>query len=118
MNRHLSVLLMSAASLLSLSFAPVAAEGVKVGMSWANYQEERWKIDEAGLTAGLEALGAELFTADAQSSSDRQAADIDGLLARDIDVLMVVAWDSEAVIPAVQRALDEGVTVIAYERQI
>ncbi len=118
MIRRTALSLLTAACFVPLSLVSAAAEGVKVGMSWANYQEERWKIDEAGLKAGLDALGAELFTADAQSSNERQAADIDGLLARDIDVLLIVAWDSEAVLPAVERALAEGVHVIAYERQI
>lgn len=105
-------------SLSALMSAPAMAADITVGMSWANYQEERWKIDESGLRAGLEEMGAELVTADAQSSNERQASDIDGLLARGVDVLMIVAWDSEAIIPSVQRALAEGVPVIAYERQI
>ena len=43
---------------------------------------------------------------------------MESLLGLDIDVLMIVAQDAEAILPAVQRALDEGVPVIAYERQI
>lgn len=108
----------TAATALAATGALAQDDPIQVGMSWANYQEERWKIDEAGLKEGLEALGAELFTADAQSSSERQASDIDGLLARGIDVLLVVAQDNEAVLPAVERALAEGIPVIAYERQI
>ncbi|WP_299790680.1 substrate-binding domain-containing protein [uncultured Marivita sp.] len=109
---------LSAAALIAAGTLPASADDIVVGMSWANYQEERWKIDEAGLKAGLDELGATLVTADAQSSNERQAADIDGLLARGIDALLIVAWDSEAVLPAVERALAEGIPVIAYERQI
>lgn len=107
-----------AASLAALMAGGAFAQDLKIGMSWANYQEERWKIDESGLQAGLAALGAELITADAQSSNEQQAADIDGLLAQGIDALLIVAWDSEAILPSVERALAEGVPVIAYERQI
>lgn len=109
---------LSAAALIAAGSLPALADDIVVGMSWANYQEERWKIDEAGLKAGLDELGATLVTADAQSSNERQAADIDGLLARGVDALLIVAWDSEAVLPAVERALAEGIPVIAYERQI
>ena len=87
-------------------------------MSWANYQEERWKIDEQGLREGLEEMGGELIATDAQSSVQKQASDVESLLARDVDVLMIVAQDTDAIGPAVQRALDDGVPVVAYERQI
>nr|WP_106206189.1 substrate-binding domain-containing protein [Aliiruegeria haliotis] len=110
--------LMAGLSMSALLTAPALAADITVGMSWANYQEERWKIDESGLRAGLEEMGATLVTADAQSSNERQASDIDGLLARGVDALLIVAWDSEAVIPSVERALAEGIPVIAYERQI
>ncbi len=118
MLRRTFIALTGAASLAALAAGAAAAQDIKVGMSWANYQEERWKIDESGLKAGLDDLGATLVTADAQSSNEQQAADIDGLLAQGIDALLIVAWDSEAILPSVERALAEGVPVIAYERQI
>jgi hypothetical protein len=31
------------------------AEGKKMGVSWAQFQEERWKIDEAAMKAAIEA---------------------------------------------------------------
>ena len=98
--------------------AALAADGPTVGMSWANFQEERWKIDRAGLEERLGELDGTLVSTDAQSSSARQATDIESLISRGIDVLMIVAWDSEAILPSVQRAVDEGIPVIAYERQI
>lgn len=98
--------------------APGVAVAETVGMSWARFQEERWVIDQAALEKRLGELGHTLITADARGSVERQAADIEGLLARGIDLLMVVGHDTTAVIPAVERALAEGVPVIAYERQI
>jgi D-xylose transport system substrate-binding protein len=108
------------AAALALGMAPMASaqEGPTVGMAWANYQEERWKIDEAGLQAGLSEIGGTLIATDAQSSVQKQASDVESLLAQGIDVLMVVAQDTDAILPAVQRALDDGVPVVAYERQI
>ena len=32
--------------------------GITVGVSWSNFQEERWKTDEAAIVAALEAAGA------------------------------------------------------------
>lgn len=104
------------ATVLSVGAQTTMAE--TIGVSWARFQEERWKTDEEALKARLEELGHSLLTADARGSVERQAADIEGLLARGVDVLLVVGHDTTAVIPAVERALAEGVPVIAYERQI
>ena len=111
--------LMAAAAAAAL-MAPMAdaQDGPTVGMSWANYQEERWKIDEAGLREGLDEIGGTLIATDAQSSVQKQASDVESLLAQGVDVLMIVAQDTDAIGPAVQRALDDGVPVVAYERQI
>ena len=37
-----------------------------VGVSWSNFQEERWKTDEAAIKAALEAAGATYISTDAQ----------------------------------------------------
>ena len=34
------------------------AKGELIGVSWSNFQEERWKKDEAAIKAALEAAGA------------------------------------------------------------
>ncbi len=89
-----------------------------VGVSWSNFQEERWKTDEAAIKSALEVGGAEYISADAQSSSAKQLADIESLIAQGVDALIILAQDSQAIGPAVQAAADEGIPVIAYDRLI
>lgn len=89
-----------------------------VGVSWSNFQEERWKTDEAAMVGALEAAGASYISADAQSSSAKQLSDIESLIAQGAEVLIVLAQDTQAIIPAVQAAADEGIPVIAYDRLI
>jgi D-xylose transport system substrate-binding protein len=95
-----------------------AQRGVSVGVSWSNFQEERWKTDEAAIQAALRAGGATYLSADAQSNPTKQLADIESLLARGVKALIVLAQDAQAVRPAVDRALNEGVAVIGYDRLI
>ena len=95
-----------------------AADEIVVGVSWSNFQEERWKTDEAALRAALEARGAHYLSADAQSSSEKQISDIETLIARGAEVLVVVAQDADAIGPAVTAALAEGIPVIGYDRLI
>ena len=108
-------LLASAAITLGLA---VTASAQTVGVSWSNFQEERWKTDEAAIKSALEAAGATYISADAQSSSSKQLSDVESLMAQGVDALIILAQDTQAIIPAVEAAANEGVPVIAYDRLI
>lgn len=94
------------------------AKDLVVGVSWSNFQEERWKRDEAAIKAALQKLGAKYISADAQASNEKQLADIEGLISRGANALIVLAYDADAVLPAVQKARQEGIPVLAYDRLI
>ncbi|WNG14361.1 D-xylose ABC transporter substrate-binding protein [Cystobacter fuscus] len=94
------------------------AENLVVGVSWSNFQEERWKRDEAALKATLQKLGAKYISADAQGSNEKQLSDVEGLISRGANALIVLAYDSDAILPAVQRARQENIPVVAYDRLI
>ncbi|SFO84488.1 D-xylose ABC transporter substrate-binding protein [Tranquillimonas alkanivorans] len=114
-------LTLMAAAALSTSLTSVAFaqdDPITVGVSWSNFQEERWKTDEAAIQSALEEAGAEYISADAQSSSSKQLSDIESLIAQGADALIILAQDSQAIIPAVQRAADEGIPVVGYDRLI
>ena len=112
-------LLVAALAATALTPAAVLAQdGPTVGVSWSNFQEERWKTDEAAIQAALEEAGAEYISADAQSSSSKQLSDIESLISQGADALIILAQDTQAIIPAVQRAADNGIPVIAYDRLI
>jgi D-xylose transport system substrate-binding protein len=103
-----------------VAFSALAAQAqdLVVGVSWSNFQEERWKTDEAAIKAELERLGAEYISADAQSSNEKQIADIEGLIARGATALIVLAQDASAIVPAVDKATAEGIPVVGYDRLI
>jgi D-xylose transport system substrate-binding protein len=104
---------------LALSLAAAGAWAqVTVGVSWSNFQEERWKTDEAAIKTQLEKLGAKYISADAAGSPEKQLADIDGLMAKGAKVLIVLAMDKDAILPAVNKATKQKVPVIAYDRLI
>jgi len=109
----------------TLAFVAVAALCIgssafaqTVGVSWSNFQEERWKRDEAAMKAAIEKAGGKYLSADAQGSNEKQVSDIENLITRGAKVLIVLAWDADAVVPAVRAAKAEGIQVIAYDRLI
>jgi len=90
-----------------------------VGVSWNNFQEERWgKFDEPAMKAAIEAGGGSYVSNDAKSSAETQASNVENLVAQGANVIVVLAQDGEAIIPSVQAAIAEGVPVIAYDRLI
>lgn len=107
-----------AAVVATAGFTTSAFAQITVGVSWSNFQEERWRTDEAAIVAALTAAGATYVSADAQSSSAKQLSDIEALIAQGVDALIVLAQDAQAIGPAVQAAADEGIPVIAYDRLI
>ena len=117
MTRKAPAALLLAAA-LAVPAAPVRGDDLVVGVSWSYFQEERWKRDEAALVARLAELGARYVSADAQSSTEKQIADVESLIARGADALVVVAHDASAIGPAVALARSEGIPVVAYDRLI
>src|SRR5665213_315532 len=93
------------------------AKGKTIAVSWKTFQEERWKTDDAAIKAVVEAAGDKYITADAQGSAQKQAADIEGLIAQKPDVIMVVAFDSDAILPSIKKITDAGIKSIAYDVQ-
>ena len=111
--------LITAAVMATVGFSSAAyAEGMRIGVSWASFQEERWKIDEAAMVAAIEANGNTYVSADAQSSSAKQLTDIEALMSQGVDALIINAWDKDAIGPAIDAAANEGIPVIGYDRLI
>jgi D-xylose transport system substrate-binding protein len=93
--------------------------GFIVGVSWNNYNEERWaKWDEPDMKAAIEAAGGTYISTDAGSSAEQQITDVEQLIAQGADALIILAQDQTAVLPAVQSALEQGIPVVAYDRLI
>ncbi len=101
------------------SSTTTAGGGCTVGVSWNNYQEERWaKWDEPALKAAIEAGGGTYISNDAKSSAETQATNLENLISQGAKVLVVLAQDGTAIKPAVASAIAAGVPVIAYDRLI
>lgn len=98
--------------------AALAQGSKKIGVSWRHFQEERWKIDEAGIKSVLDPAGYTYVSADAQADPVKQLADVESLIASDVDALIILAQDSNAILPAIAQAKAAGIPVIAYDAPI
>ncbi len=104
---------------MSLALTAVAeAKDKVIGVSWSNFQEERWKTDEAAMKSAIEAAGDKYISADAQSSAAKQITDVESLIAQGANALIILSQDASAIGPAVEKALAEDIPVVGYDRLI
>src|SRR5262245_22479473 len=90
-----------------------------VGVSWNNYQEERWaKCDEPAIKKAVEDGGGTYVSNDAKSSAETQASNVENLISQGANVLVILAQDGTAIKPSVASATSNGIPVIAYDRLI
>ncbi len=106
------------AGTIAMNGLAIAQSGPVIGVSWSNFQEERWKTDEAAIKSAIDAAGGSYVSADAQSSSAKQLADVESLIARGVDAIIILAQDANAIGPAVAAAANEGIPVVGYDRLI
>ena len=96
-----------------------AAGDCTVGVSWNNFQQPRWAAhDQPNIKQTVEAGGGTYIDADANLSNEQQLTDVDTLISKGAKVLILLAQDNKAILPALQKAKDAGIPVIAYDRLI
>jgi D-xylose transport system substrate-binding protein len=117
-KRILGTILGAVGAAAILAGSAQAQDKLIVGVSWSNFQEERWKTDEAAIKAALEAAGAEYISTDAQSATAKQLSDVESLISRGAKALIILAQDATAIGPAVAKAANEGIPVVGYDRLI
>ena len=96
-----------------------AGAACTVGVSWNNFQQPRWAAhDKPNLKKTIEAGGGTYYDADANLSNEQQLTDVDTLISKGANVLVLLAQDNKAILPALKKAADAGIPVIAYDRLI
>ncbi len=93
-------------------------EGKTVGISMPNDTVQRWVDDAKALQTGLEAMGCRVVLEYAGDDALLQAEQIEGLIARKVDCLVVTAVDAFMLTDVLQKAKDAKIPVIAYDRLV
>jgi len=95
-----------------------ADKNITIGISIGNLRLERWKRDLDYMTDKATKLGAKVYSNSADGDERLQITQIENMLTRGIDVLIVIAVNSKVLSPAVEAAHKDNVKVIAYDRII
>jgi D-xylose transport system substrate-binding protein len=97
-----------------------AEKGVTIGFSIATdtFIIERWNKDMKVFSAAAQELGAAVIVQLSAGGTREQIAQINYLVNQRIDILVVIAHDTEVLAGAVKQVRDAGIPVIAYDRLI
>lgn len=93
-------------------------EGIKIGMSFDSFVLERWQKDRDVFVAEAKARGAEVNVQNANGDLEEQISQIQYLIEKRVDVIVIIAIDCDGLSEVVRQAKDAGIKVIAYDRLI
>lgn len=87
-----------------------------VGLSVSTLNNPFFVTLEDGAVEKAEELGMSIETVDAQDDSSKQVNDVEDLIQRGVDLILINPTDSSAVSAAIQSANDAGIPVITVDR--
>ncbi|MFP3953869.1 MAG: D-ribose ABC transporter substrate-binding protein [Candidatus Acetothermia bacterium] len=96
----------------------VMAEDYTLGLSISTLNNPFFVTLRDGAKSAAEEVGVNIVVADGQDSVSKQISDIENLVSRGVDALLINPTDGEAVVPAVEEANEEGIPVLAIDRGI
>ncbi|RMO97992.1 D-xylose ABC transporter periplasmic-D xylose binding protein [Pseudomonas syringae pv. philadelphi] len=117
MNTLKRTLLASALALLSL---PVMADSAhpKIGFSIDDLRLERWARDRDYFVAAAEKLDAKVFVQSADANEQKQISQIENLISRGVDVIVIVPFNATVLTNAIAEAKKANIKVVSYDRLI
>jgi len=118
MKKILSTAIISAMMMLTAGQASADPKNPKIGFSIDDLRLERWARDRDYFVAAATGLGAKVFVQSADASEQKQIAQIENLISRGVDVLVIVPYNATVLNNAVKEAKKANIKVISYDRLI
>src|SRR5688500_1479299 len=97
--------------------ADAPTKALRIGMSFQELDNPYFAVMKRALDEAGHSLGAELFVTDARHDVTKQINDIEDLIQKRIDILLLNPTDSAGVETAVRAAKKAGVVVVAVDAQ-
>ena len=118
MKKIITAIGLGCAMLFGSGAAIADAKNPKIGFSIDDLRLERWTRDRDYFTQAAEKLGAKVFVQSADASEQRQIAQIENLISRGVDVLVIVPYNATVLNNAVREAKKAKIKVVSYDRLI
>lgn len=118
MKKIITAIGLGCAMLFGSGAAMADAKNPKIGFSIDDLRLERWTRDRDYFTQAAEKLGAKVYVQSADASEQRQIAQIENLISRGVDVLVIVPYNATVLNNAIREAKKAKIKVVSYDRLI
>lgn len=96
----------------------IEEDKIQIGMSFDSFIIERWQRDRDVFVSTAKELGAEVNVQNANGDIAEQKKQIEYLIDKKMDVIVIICIDSDGLKSTVEKAKEAGIRVIAYDRLI
>ena len=107
----------ASATILAAGTASADEHNLTIGMSFQELNNEYFVTMQDALESATKSIGAEVITTDARHDVAKQVSDVEDMIQRGIDILLLNPADSIGVETAVLAAKEAGVTTVAIDAQ-
>jgi len=91
-------------------------EGITLGLSLSTLNNPFFVTLKEGAEEKAGELGVKLIIVDSQDDPAREATNIEDLIQKQVDALLINPTDADAVVPSVKKANDAGIPVFTIDR--
>lgn len=111
-------MILAVAAVAALGAMSTTAMAEKIGIAMPTQSLERWNRDGAFLEKQFQDAGYETIVTYSDNNNDRQVNDIQNMISEDVDLLVIVAIDGDALNTVLDEAVEKEIPVISYDRLI
>ena len=91
---------------------------VQIGLSFESFVIERWMRERDVFVSAAKELGADVNVQNANGDVEEQISQIEYFIKKQVDVIVVVAGDCEALSDVMIKAREAGIKTVSYDRLI
>ena len=114
MKRRMGISLVGAVAALFAGTLPALSEGMNITLLNPFVADEFWQGCSVGAANAAKVAGATLTELDANNSSQTQANQLDVILQKKPDAILISPLDSNGIVPQLNRAMQAGIDVFAF----
>jgi D-xylose transport system substrate-binding protein len=96
----------------------ITEKKIQIGLSFDSFVIERWQRDREVFVSTAQDLGAEVNVQNANGDIEEQISQIQYFIDKKMDVIVVIAVDSEACSNVLKDAKEAGIIVVSYDRLV
>jgi len=105
--------------IVAFSFsATIGAPKMLIGVSFATLESEFWQALLKTINDTANKLGADTTSVEAAHNIAKQISQMEDLIAKKVNAIILNAVDAEAIVPIVNKAVEKGITVVTIDRAI